>query len=136
MSNVIAILCSDIHLCHTPPVARSAEPDWYVAMERQLDELRAVAEQHGAPIVCAGDIFDRWNSPPELINFAIQSSPKMHSIPGQHDLPHHRYEDMQRSAYWTLVAAGVLTDLGTVPKVVSNWLAVHPFPWGFPIKRT
>ena len=33
---VLAILCSDLHLQMKPPVARSAEPDWFAAMRRPL----------------------------------------------------------------------------------------------------
>src|SRR4051812_12555947 len=69
---VNSLWCSDIHLSHKPPIARSAEPCWYSAMQRQLDELRSVALELDVPIFVAGDIFDRWNPPPELINFAIR----------------------------------------------------------------
>lgn len=98
---VIAVLCSDIHLCHTCPPARSNEPNWYDAMARTLDELAGIASHYYVPILCAGDVFDRWNSPPELINFAIKHLPPMHCIPGQHDLPNHSLEDIRRSAYST-----------------------------------
>lgn len=89
--------------------------------------------------MCAGDIFDTWRPPPELINFAIKHVPKgMLAIPGQHDLPLHNYEDIRKSAYWTLVEAGVIEDMGPVSgnKYADDDrnLMVHAFPWGSEIK--
>lgn len=132
---VIAVLVSDIHLSHKPPIARSAEPNWYIAMSKQLWELKDVAKKHHVPIICAGDVFDSWNSPPELISFAIRNLPPMYSIPGQHDLPHHNYEDMNRSAYWTMVEAGIITNLK--PGVITDLgdVRVSAFPWGTPIEK-
>ena len=132
MSDVIAIFCADLHLSHTPPLARSGEPDWYAAMKRPLDELRDLAEEHHAPIICAGDIFEKWNSPPELINFAIKHLPEMYTIPGQHDLPHHRLEDIERSAYWTLVEAGTIREIvpHTFTVIDADKLILRGFPWG------
>lgn len=125
---MIAIFCSDIHLQHRPPAARSTE-DWYAAMKRPLDQLRELQKKHDCPIVCAGDVLDRWNSPPELINWAIENLPKMYAIPGQHDLPYHNMLDIKRSAFWTLVEAGVI--LPAWPRCCATpKLTLHGFPWG------
>lgn len=131
---VIAIACADIHLSLTPPIARAGE-DWFGAMSRQLAELEKVrggfdasATWDGIPILCAGDIFDRWQSPPELINFAISNLPKMMAIPGQHDLPYHSEGGMSRSAYGTLVAAGTIQHID-VPRTFGIH-KVYGFGWG------
>jgi len=110
-----------------PPICRAGEPDWYAAMDRPLSALRAIDHQ-GIPILCAGDIFDKWKSPPELINFAIERLPKMIAIPGQHDLPMHDVEQIHRSAFGTLVAAGKLN----CPEnrfALINGARVWTFPW-------
>lgn len=126
----LALVCSDLHLSHRPPVARSTEPDWYATMKRGLDWLKACAGAHGdIPVLCAGDIFDRWNSPPELINFAIKNLPFMYCVPGQHDLPQHDIEGMHRSAYGTLVAADAIADVDQ-PCRLSTGATVWGFPWG------
>lgn len=100
-------------------------------MARPLAELGEVQRAlDGIPIVCAGDIFDRWNSPAELINFAIKQLPHMFAVPGQHDLPYHSLDDIRKSAYWTLVEAGKITHL-TKPLVFQDAnMQLHPFPWG------
>lgn len=129
---VIAILCSDIHLCEKAPLARSAEEDWFAAMLRPINEVAALATEHDCPIICAGDVFDRWNPSPRLINWAIEHIPVMYSICGQHDLRLHNYEDIEHTAYWTLVQAGNLTDLDYhYPLYIRKGnLMLHSFPWG------
>lgn len=132
LPDVRAILVSDLHLQAKPPVARSTEPDWFAAMARPLNEIANLAEEHGCPVLYAGDIFDRWNAGPEVINFALRHLPHGYAIPGQHDLPNHNYDDIKRTAYWTLVEAEHIVDLtqGQVT-LVGHDLFLYGFPWGF-----
>ena len=135
--SVVALLIADLHLSYNPPTARSAEPDWLAAQARPLEQLRALQEKHDCPILCAGDVFDRHNAGPPLVNWAIRCLPKMYAVPGQHDLPHHNLEDVRKSAYWTLVEAGVIEDLvlGEVVDVECDMdrgggLGLYGYPWG------
>jgi hypothetical protein len=128
---VLAILCSDLHLSGRPPLARSVEPDWFEAMARPLREVRKLADRYRCPVVVAGDVCDRWNLSPEVINFAIDEMPVCWAVPGQHDLPNHRYEDIRRSAYWTLVQAGKIVNLKPgEPTTINDGLLAYGFPWG------
>ena len=134
----LAVVCSDIHLSHQPPIFRSDEPDWYQAMARSLDQVGTLSRHMELPVIIAGDIFDKWhaNKTPELINFAIEQMSKwgkVYAIPGQHDLPGHRIDQKGRSAYGTLVAAGVVEDL-VCPVQLDN-VRLHPFPWGEPLHQ-
>lgn len=134
--DVIAIFCADLHLSHKPTLARSNEDDWYGVMEGCLKQLTDLRNTHSSlegppPIICSGDILDKWNAPAELINFAIANLPDMYAVPGQHDLPYHNYEDIAKSAYWTLVQVGRITNLRPgVPLGVGS-LCLHGFPFGF-----
>lgn len=133
------MLCSDLHLSQRPPVARSVEPDWYSTMAGYLGQLRGLSEGHGTsgnplPVICAGDIFDRWNAPAELINFALAYLPRMYAVPGQHDLPHHSYEDIRKSAYWTLVEAGKIVNLEPGKPLGVGTMQLWGFPWGTPVE--
>jgi DNA repair exonuclease SbcCD nuclease subunit len=128
------IFVADIHLQHNAPVARAGEDNWYDAMRRPLKELRHVVEKTGATVICAGDIFDRWNAPPELINFALEELPDMCAIPGQHDLPLHNIKDVHKSAYWTLVEAGKVKHLDKI-MVLEGSIMAHPFQFGETIKE-
>lgn len=146
-SNVIAILCSDLHLRMKRPPCRSDQVDWFAVMRFYLQQLKKVAKKHDSPIICAGDIFDKWNSPAELIAFALKELPDgMYCIPGQHDLPAHNYGEMKRSAYGCLVEAGKIVDLKAPTDGIGKYVAtpnakdprtslyVHGFPWGHEIK--
>lgn len=132
---VVGIAISDLHLSMTPPLARAGEPDWFAAMKRPLDQVKEMRERYKCPVVCAGDIFDRWNAPAELINFAIKNLPFMYAVPGQHDLPLHNYADIKRSAYWTLVEAQKVIDIKPgVPVPAGDYMLLDGYPWGFEVK--
>jgi hypothetical protein len=107
-------------------------------MERYLGEVTSLCKRHDVPLIVAGDVFHKWNSPAELINFAIKqlSGVLVYAVPGQHDLPFHRYEDVKRSAYWTLVESEAVQNLkpDMVTYVPQMSLALFPFPWGHPVK--
>ncbi len=138
----IALLVADIHLSLTPPIWRSNEPDWLEAMRRPLSELTALQTELNIPVLCAGDIFDRWFGAfqsAELINFAIHYLPQMYAVPGQHDLPNHNIDELKRSAFWTLcetskivIAAPKAMQLGTFKDEYS----VRGFCWGQDIVET
>lgn len=126
----IAVLVSDIHLSHRPPPCWNTEKvDWYDAMEGYLNQLDSLAYEYNIPIICGGDVFDKWNSPPELIEFALKNLPEMYSVPGQHDLPNHNYNEMNRSAYGVLVAAGRIHNLDPDAPTVLKDLDIYASPW-------
>ena len=133
----IAIACADIHLTLTAPLARAGEPDWLMAQARPLKQLSKLASKWDIPIINAGDIFDRWNTMPELINWAIEYLPEMFAIPGQHDLPLHSLDLIHKSAYLTLVNAEVIQELS--PKGISREdlgdLKIFGYPFGTPIGK-
>ena len=92
------------------------------------------------PVIAAGDIFDRWNAPAELINFCIDHLPEMWAVPGQHDLPFHSYGEWERSGLCTLAKIGKVKLLGDVPVdfllpagCKNRVLLVYGFGWEKPI---
>jgi hypothetical protein len=129
--DILAILCADIHLTLRPPAARAGEPDWLAAQARPLEQLKGLAANQ-CPILCAGDVFDRWNAPAELINWAYDHLPYMRAIPGQHDLPFHSYEDVDKSAFKTLSLLGVIKELVEWQTILGG--TVQAFPWGAEIE--
>ncbi len=139
MEYPIAVLASDLHLSHTPPRARQG--DWYSAMRTHLRELRECLtdyspDDRSLPLVVAGDVFDTWSAPPELISFAIRELPPCWAVPGQHDLPNHSYADIGKSAYWALVEAGVIKNLEPGKQTrISSRLAAVGVPWDFEIPQ-
>lgn len=80
-------------------------------MKRYLRQLLDLKQEFAAPIAYAGDIFHKWNSSAELINFALRYLPAGFAIPGNHDLPHHNLQELPKSAYSTLCQAKKLDNI-------------------------
>lgn len=143
LSPIVAIGVADIHLQETAPIARSKEKDWYEVQRRALVELNYVKNKlDGVPILIAGDIFNKWNPRPELINFAIENMPSgCYAVPGNHDLPYHDYKLKEKSAYWTLVKANAIVDVPPSQQIHVGCgtdavdIMVHGFPHGFEIEK-
>lgn len=130
----IAILTSDWHMWHVPPVARSAEDNWWAAQSRPLDEIKRLQESmpNRPPVIVAGDLTDRWNCSPELLTWMMVNIPdNCWAIPGNHDLPWGSWKERKRSGFWTLIESGRLNLLDPrKPNDLGN-LIVHAFPHGF-----
>lgn len=99
-------------------------------MERRFKELADLRSKYNAPIFYGGDIFHSWREPAELVNFVIKQLPPGYAIAGQHDLPYHRYGDIRKSPYWTLVEADKIINLGPMETRHINSMLVSGFPWG------
>lgn len=132
---VRAIVCSDIHLTLKPPIARAGEANWLDAQARTLRQVIDLSQKYNAPVLIAGDVFDRWNAPVELVNFAIDHMPyPAYAIAGQHDLPAHRLEAIASSAFYTLMKSGNLVRVlpsgwNVRPSIVSP-MHVAGVSWG------
>ena len=134
---VLAITCSDIHLSLKPPMFRSAETDWLGTMRGYLLQLCMLQETFDCPILFAGDLFHNWNAPAELIHFAMKYLPsEMYCIPGQHDMPYHNYDLLDKSAYAVLARSGTINDMpaGQVMQYDSDFAFVG-YPYGYDIKN-
>ncbi len=134
MRRPIALAISDIHLSHVPPTARSAELDWMDAQARVFDQLASICDQCGyPPLLIAGDLFHRWQSPPELIYFALgvidKISSPIYAVPGQHDLPNHRLDHMHRAPYGVLERVQSIHDVSNQTIELDDFV-LNGFPWG------
>ena len=138
--DALAIVCGDIHLSDKPPVYRSKEPDWFEAMARPIDEMVELSQCLDVPILCAGDVFDKWNSSAHLINFAMNRLPRpaIRAIPGQHDLPYHSYEQLEKSAFYTMMLGKAIEHLSNnfMYSKENETFTVHPFGWEAKLKET
>lgn len=133
----VAILCADLHLSLTPPACRTeTQEEWLDVQAHYLDQIKALRKSLGnVEVFCSGDIFDRWNPSPELINFALARLPSgMLAVPGQHDLMHHRYDLMHKSGYGVLKGANKIYDLTPSPwSLGDGGTFVYGFGWNQPI---
>jgi len=144
MTQLIAILMADLHLSHKAPAARSCEKDWYAVQRGYLRQVSRLQKRHSRdltyqiPVVVAGDLFDRWNAPAELVNFALANLPKsIFAVPGNHDLPPGGWKDLKKTAFYTLVKANRITLLEPGKPMEMGGrapLRMHGFPSGFQVK--
>jgi DNA repair exonuclease SbcCD nuclease subunit len=125
-----AILCSDLHIMEKNPVCRT--DDIMKAMVNKLEWLQNLQRKYKCPVLCAGDIFDHWKPSPLLISTALKWLPdNLIAIPGQHDLPQHNLELIEKSGFWALVEAGKLYfkyDVGK--KLYDQNYRVYLTPFG------
>lgn len=130
---VIALAVADLHITSEPPISRSGEPSWEAVIQRQFRDLRSLQKQHdNVPILCAGDVFQKWNSDAETINLALTYLPQMIAIPGQHDLPYHALNELKKTAFGVLEKAGKIVYVEGSLEVQGpgGSFSVHGFPWG------
>ena len=147
MSIPLAVVCSDLHFSDTPPTLRKNEVDWYQTQYNTFQQIKDFTKnlEFEVPVLIAGDIFDKWDSPASLINMVIDcfKGLKVYAVPGQHDLPMHNFERIEDSAYWTLAKAKAITPIGHGEKytnIVQKGLddvslKLYGFPWGKPINH-
>jgi DNA repair exonuclease SbcCD nuclease subunit len=138
----IAIACADLHLSMKTPACRA--DNWMITQAKYLKQVSTISWNLAKessfymgkflPVIVAGDIFDRWNPSPELITFAMKHlPPNVFAVPGQHDLPNHRLDDMHKSGYGVLVEAGRINDLSEYVEY-GNRYSLHGFGWGKKVK--
>lgn len=124
-----AIAVSDIHLSLLKPRIRE-DSDWLKVQKEYLNQLYSLLSDWSVPIIFAGDLFDRWSQPPELINWCLDNLPEMYGVYGQHDEKHHVARDLDKTAFGTMVKVGKIKLISpkTNPTVVNN-LVLWGFPW-------
>jgi DNA repair exonuclease SbcCD nuclease subunit len=109
-TKVAAVCLSDLHLTENPPVAR-AEKEWFPVIDRYFMQIKKWLQKNAtqeAPIIIAGDIFDKWNASSSLVNHIIVlwrayfPLTSIYAIAGQHDLRYHDGTSITHTAYGTL----------------------------------
>lgn len=132
---VVGMAVADLHLWHQAPGCR-AEKDWIDLQAKYLGQLAKRWGEYGEPpLLIPGDLFERWNPHPAVITMALDCLPTpCYAVPGNHDLPHHNLEQMDRSAFWTLVRAGAVTLLHHSRPRPAGELVLWGYPFGQPVR--
>ena len=109
IKKVDAIIFSDIHLTETAPICRI--DDYIEAQKNKLDFISELQRKYMCPVLCAGDVFNGWKPSPWLISFALKYLPdNLIAIPGQHDLPQHNLDLIEKSGFNALMEAGKISN--------------------------
>jgi len=116
------IITSDFHLREDKPRCRIDE-DWIQTQREAIEFVCYTAEQYQAKILNMGDLFHQSVVHPKIVNLLIsivdRYASQFYILAGQHDLPYHRWDDVDNGSFgtiWKLVGLGLfhsLTDLGT-----------------------
>lgn len=117
-------------------MSRSAEPNWLHAQARVVEQVVALGVKHDCPLFVAGDVFTRWDASAELVTHVLallRPAKAVYAIPGQHDMPGHTYDELHRSAYWTLIESGRVKHLPPGITCEIGPLLVTGFPWRYKI---
>lgn len=133
---ILAIFASDIHLRETAPECRT--DDFFLAQLNKLRWLKQLQEQNNCPVLIAGDLFHKWKPSPWLLGFALRELPdKCVCIPGQHDLPAHNLEQIEKSGIEVLASAGKITLLEPARslQVRGEDFSIIGFPWGIELEN-
>lgn len=126
----VALVISDLHLSLSKPACRADKQSWLDVQAAYLKQVKDTADHYCVSVVCCGDVFDKYNPAPELIRFAIEHLPRrMLCVPGQHDLPEHRSDQMHRSGFGVLLAAGSIKQLKPDWPEVENNTDFFGFGW-------
>jgi len=94
----LAILTADLHLRDTKPANRT--DDYWKAQWCKIDFILDLQQRHKIPILCAGDMLDKWNCSSHLLyNFMARMSTQfpIHVIVGQHEQPFHNMDLIKKS---------------------------------------
>ena len=113
------LACADLHLRDSIPVSRI--DDYWKVQEKKFIYLINKAIELNCDIYCAGDLFHKAKSSSFLEAWVIgqlqrlkAADLKFITITGQHDLPNHNINEIDKSSIWVLREAEVI-DLHVVP---------------------
>jgi len=127
MKEIIAIFTSDLHIQENAPVCRT--DDYLTAIESKLLFLTDLQEKLSCEVYDAGDIFSKWKVSNSLLNFCFKNLPKMTTIVGNHDMPHHNMSFFEDSGLSVLEHGPVSLLLNRWESISSDW-CIYGLPYG------
>jgi DNA repair exonuclease SbcCD nuclease subunit len=97
-------LREDIPVCRTD--------DFWAAQWKKVDFISDLQKQYDCPVLHGGDLYNHWKPSPYLLTTTMEHLPdQFHSIYGQHDLPSHSMELVDKCGINVLKEAGKLIVL-------------------------
>jgi len=104
------LVCSDLHLRPTATISR--KDDYGAACLRKLKQLVDYSNSANIPIILPGDIGDRYEVPPWLLNRVMnickQALQGIFVIYGNHDQKNHNQDLEMDTSLWTLIRSGAV----------------------------
>jgi DNA repair exonuclease SbcCD nuclease subunit len=104
------LLMSDPHLREDTPICYTG--DYQKEQWGSMDFISDLQKHYGCPVICGGDLFDKWKPSPWLLRQTILHLPdQFYTVYGQHDLPQHSLALTEKCGIDVLQAAGKLKVL-------------------------
>lgn len=132
------ILTADWHVRSSIPVCRT--DDFMTAMWKKIKFIFDLSLEHQCPIYIAGDMGDKstWSNSLLVWFLRKMQANKFYSIvliPGQHDLPNHNLQNIDKSGMAVLCLASEKVEVITEPGLGSGSnpnpdIFVYGFPFG------
>ena len=107
------ILSADWHLMEkerNPPCRLDSHWD---AQWDKVKQITKLMEEYGCDCIMAGDLFEHWKTSPQLLNRCLKDLPggetdyyQLRTVIGNHDMPQHNLDNMDKSGFQTLKEAG------------------------------
>jgi DNA repair exonuclease SbcCD nuclease subunit len=135
MKSPDAILMSDPHLREDRPLCRT--DNYWDAMWEDIDFIDKLQIEYNCPILNAGDLFNKAKPSLYLVSLVIDYLPdNFISIAGQHDVPNHNPQLLNKSGI------GLLQDVEKLKLLISKvWklpidysIDIHGFSFGEDVK--
>lgn len=105
-----AILTADWHLREDTPICFTG--DFQKEQWTAIEFVAALQKKYDCVVLHAGDLFHHWKPSPWLLSRATQYFPdQFMTVYGQHDLPQHNMELVDKSGVWNLMINGKLSIL-------------------------
>jgi len=133
-----AILVADLHVREDQPICRT--DDYFSAQGFKMEFLRRVQiDNNMAPVIMAGDVFNNWKPSPFLLSWTLDHLPlgKSYAIYGQHDLPQHNMNLLNKSGLNVLDSAQRVTVLkeDTILPLEEGSIELYGFSYGSDIPK-
>lgn len=101
------ILTADWHLREDTPVCRT--DNFWNAQWQKVDQIHSLQEKYDCPVLHAGDLYHHWKPSPLLLSMtAIHLPDKFYTVVGNHDLPQHNLDLIEKTGVYNLVVGGEL----------------------------
>lgn len=117
-----AIITADWHIRNTRPRCR-IDNDWIETQAKALRQLSKISDEKNAPIFVVGDLFhSNSDTSFECINMVqklADKSGELYILAGNHDLPYHSSENLDKSAI------GILMKSNNVHLIKDYFDALH-----------
>lgn len=108
-NKVDLIITADWHLFEETKNPPCRLDNIWDAQWDKIAQIKELQKEHKCFILNAGDIFEHWKTSPYLINTCIEYFPEqMDCIAGNHDMPQHNFELINKSGFDVLCRSGTI----------------------------